>query len=85
VLLGTILQATPESDILERAMLDRIPLDQLGAGLVGPGGRLVLVGDTAHTMHSGPGQGGRMASEVSRASCRAVLFGKPVDSAEVLW
>jgi 2-polyprenyl-6-methoxyphenol hydroxylase-like FAD-dependent oxidoreductase len=48
-------------------MIDRIPLDELGAGLVGAGGRLVLLGDAAHAMHSGSGQGGRMAFEVSHA------------------
>jgi hypothetical protein len=51
-------------------MIDRIPLDELGAGLVGAGGRLVLLGDAAHAMHSGPGQGGRMAFEVR---CMQVL------------
>ncbi|GFH18292.1 zeaxanthin epoxidase, chloroplastic [Haematococcus lacustris] len=58
-----VVQATPEADIFERAMLDRIPLDELGAGLSGAGGRLLLLGDAAHAMHSGPGQGARMAFE----------------------
>ncbi|GFH12919.1 uncharacterized protein HaLaN_08700, partial [Haematococcus lacustris] len=58
-----VVQATPEADIFERAMLDRIPLDELCAGLSGAGGRLLLLGDAAHAMHSGPGQGARMAFE----------------------
>jgi hypothetical protein len=70
VLLRVMLpQATPESEIFERAMIDRIPLDELGAGLVGAGGRLVLLGDAAHAMHSGPGQGGRMGFEVGCPVC----------------
>jgi hypothetical protein len=58
-------QATPESAIFERAMLDRVPLDELvppGSGrraLSTASGRLVLLGDAAHAMHSGPGQVGR--------------------------
>lgn len=52
-------------------MIDRIPLDELGAGLVGAGGRMVLLGDAAHAMHSGPGQGGRMAFEVCMAEQQA--------------
>jgi 2-polyprenyl-6-methoxyphenol hydroxylase-like FAD-dependent oxidoreductase len=70
------LQATPESDIFERAMIDRLPLDDLHASLVGAGGQLVLLGDSAHAMHSGPGQGGRMAFEV-RVVCGRVLTAQP--------
>lgn len=57
------MQATPESIIFERALSDRIPLDQLEATMVSPGGRVVLLGDAAHAMHTGPGQGARMAFE----------------------
>jgi hypothetical protein len=60
----TLPQATPESEIFERATIDRVPLDELGAGMVGAGGRLVLLGDAAHAAHNGPGQGARMAFEV---------------------
>lgn len=52
-------EATPESSIYERAMLDRVPLESWGS----PGGRVVLLGDAAHAMHSGPGQGARTAFE----------------------
>jgi hypothetical protein len=72
------LQATPESDIFERAIIDRIPLDELGAGLVGAGGRLVLLGDAAHGMHPSSGQGGRTAFEVGdQAWICAHLSGVP--------
>ncbi|KAL6758981.1 hypothetical protein V8C86DRAFT_2585754 [Haematococcus lacustris] len=67
-----VVQATPEADIFERAMLDRIPLDELGAGLTAAGGRLLLLGDAAHAMHSGPGQGGRMAFEDAHQLVEAV-------------
>lgn len=78
---AAIVAATPEEAIFERAMLDRVPLDELDVGGTGStdgsstGGtvvqrmysrdaRVVLIGDAAHAMHSGPGQGARTAFEV---------------------
>jgi 2-polyprenyl-6-methoxyphenol hydroxylase-like FAD-dependent oxidoreductase len=55
-------QATPESAIFERAMYDRVPLDELPGnrhnGMVSAGGRVFLLGDAAHAMYPGPGQVG---------------------------
>ena len=73
------MQATPEEAIFERAMLDRIPLDELPpspaavqvqqgarvhAGPSSKGCRVVLLGDALHAAHTGPGQGARAAFEV---------------------
>eukprot|EP00879_Flechtneria_rotunda_P016255 GHRR01017007.1.p1 GENE.GHRR01017007.1~~GHRR01017007.1.p1 ORF type:complete len:385 (+),score=114.10 GHRR01017007.1:670-1824(+) len=52
-------EATDESAIYERAMLDSLPLPKW----TGAGGRVVLLGDAAHAMYTGPGQGARMAFE----------------------
>ncbi len=58
------LQATPESSIYERAICDRLPLDELGVPMHSPkGGRVVLVGDAAHPLHPGLAQGARLAFE----------------------
>ncbi|KAG2450909.1 hypothetical protein HYH02_004741 [Chlamydomonas schloesseri] len=54
-----LVAATPESSIFERALYDRLPLDDWAA----PGRRVVLLGDSAHGMHPGPGQGARTAFE----------------------
>jgi 2-polyprenyl-6-methoxyphenol hydroxylase-like FAD-dependent oxidoreductase len=52
-------EATDESAIYERAMWDRLPLPCWSAAA----GRVVLLGDAAHAMYSGPGQGARTAFE----------------------
>ncbi|WIA28788.1 hypothetical protein OEZ86_011320 [Tetradesmus obliquus] len=52
-------EATDESAIYERAMWDRLPLPAWSAA----GGHVVLLGDAAHAMYSGPGQGARTAFE----------------------
>ncbi len=57
------MQATPESLIFERGIYDRVPLDELGAKLTSPNGRVILLGDAAHAMHSSTGLGARMAYE----------------------
>jgi 2-polyprenyl-6-methoxyphenol hydroxylase-like FAD-dependent oxidoreductase len=54
-------------------MIDRIPLDELRTGLVGAGGRLVLLGDAAHAMHSGPAQGARMGFEVGGNTLHCIV------------
>ncbi|KAG2490583.1 hypothetical protein HYH03_010977 [Edaphochlamys debaryana] len=54
-----IVEATPEAAIFERAMYDRLPLERWAS----PGGRVVLLGDSAHAMYPGPGQGARSAFE----------------------
>jgi hypothetical protein len=59
------LQATPEALIYERAMCDRVPLDELPrlggdsgrtATMASDSGRLVLLGDAAHAVHPSMGQ-----------------------------
>ncbi|PNH10702.1 Zeaxanthin epoxidase, chloroplastic, partial [Tetrabaena socialis] len=54
-----VVEATPEASIFERALYDRLPLGRWAS----PGGRVVLLGDAAHAMHPGPGQGARSAFE----------------------
>jgi len=76
-----IVQATPESAIFERGLLDRVPLDELGAGLASAGGRVLLLGDAAHAMHPGPGQGARTAFEDAHQLMEALLHHWPPCSA----
>lgn len=63
-----IIRATPESLIFERALYDRLPLSRWSS----PGGRLLLLGDAAHAMHPGPGQGARSAFEDAHALAEAL-------------
>jgi len=53
------IEATDEAAIFERATWDRVPLSSWSAA----GGRVLLMGDAAHAMYSGPGQGARTAFE----------------------
>ncbi len=66
--IAAIIQATPESIIFERALYDRLPLSRWSS----PGGRLLLLGDAAHAMHPGPGQGARSAFEDAHALAEAL-------------
>eukprot|EP00271_Cylindrocystis_brebissonii_P000924 TRINITY_DN1112_c0_g1_i1.p1 TRINITY_DN1112_c0_g1~~TRINITY_DN1112_c0_g1_i1.p1 ORF type:complete len:506 (-),score=67.46 TRINITY_DN1112_c0_g1_i1:865-2382(-) len=53
------IEATDEDLIFERRSMDRLPLDKWSD----PTGQVVLIGDAAHPMFPGPGEGARQAFE----------------------
>jgi 2-polyprenyl-6-methoxyphenol hydroxylase-like FAD-dependent oxidoreductase len=73
-----VVQETDESAIYERGMLDRLPLDSWSTA----SSRVVLLGDAAHAMYAGPGQGARTAFEDAHQLLTALNAAWP-DVAEV--
>eukprot|EP00897_Mesotaenium_endlicherianum_P007701 jgi/Mesen1/695/ME000109S_10908 len=57
--LQAAIEATEESLIFERRIMDRLPADRWSDA----GGHVVLLGDAAHAMYPGPGEGARTAFE----------------------
>ena len=55
-----LVEAAPEEGIFERTMMDHLPLERWATD----DGRVVLLGDAAHAMHTQPGLGARSAFEV---------------------
>ncbi|XP_024542202.1 uncharacterized protein LOC9656546 [Selaginella moellendorffii] len=77
--LKVAVEATEAGQIFQRRIKDRIPLDSWSD----LNHRVVLMGDAAHAMHWGPGQGARTAFEDAHQLCEllspALAAGSPED------
>ncbi|GAQ81821.1 zeaxanthin epoxidase [Klebsormidium nitens] len=63
------IESTPEADIFERRLMANGPIDTW----LDADDRLVLLGDAAHAMHPGPGEGARQAFEDAHQLCLALV------------
>eukprot|EP00243_Klebsormidium_subtile_P009695 TRINITY_DN4922_c0_g1_i2.p1 TRINITY_DN4922_c0_g1~~TRINITY_DN4922_c0_g1_i2.p1 ORF type:complete len:464 (+),score=83.14 TRINITY_DN4922_c0_g1_i2:415-1806(+) len=63
------IKSTAEADIFERRLMANGPVDTW----LDADGRVALLGDAAHAMHPGPGEGARQAFEDAHQLCLALV------------
>ncbi|GAQ86030.1 zeaxanthin epoxidase [Klebsormidium nitens] len=67
------IESTAEADIFERRLMANGPIDTW----LDADSRVVLLGDAAHAMHPGPGEGARQAFEDAHQLCLALVAQGP--------